>query len=62
MFQRPFFALRLPVMMTLPCFKSLMSYFVKSATHLSSQSWPIEMREPDLRLSKMWPTLASCDN
>lgn len=55
---RPLVSFRSPVMMTWPFLKIFTLYFVKRATQSSSHSWPMEMRLPDLRLSKMWPILA----
>jgi hypothetical protein len=49
-------------MMSLPFLYSLMWYFVKRAMQSSSQSWPMDMREPDFRSSKMCPTLACWDS
>jgi len=62
MFHRPLLGFRLPRMMTCPSLMILTSYLLKRATQSSSQSWPMEMREPDWRLSKMCPVLACVDN
>ena len=45
---------RKPVIMTLLCFKIFTSNLVKMAMHLSSQSFPMEMREPVVMLLKTW--------
>jgi hypothetical protein len=37
-------------------------YLVKRATKLSSHNWPMEMREPNLRPSKMGPVFARVDS
>ena len=46
MFHRPLVRSRKPVIITCLCFNILTSNLVKMATHLSSQSCPMEMREP----------------
>lgn len=40
----------------------VMLYFVNRATQSSSHNWPMEVREPDWRLSKMCRTLAWVDS
>ena len=58
MFHRPLVRSRKPVIIIWLCFKILMSDLVKMATHSSSQSYPMEMREPVVMLLKTW---ADCD-
>lgn len=57
-FQRPLVELRLPTMMTCPSLIILTSYLDNRATQSSSQSCPMEMKDPDLRLSKTCPDCA----
>ena len=45
---------RKSVIMTLLCFKIFTSNLVKMAMQLSSQSFPMEMREPVVMLLKTW--------
>ncbi len=47
MFHRPFLVLRVPCMMIWPFLRMLRLYLLKMATQSSSQSCPMEMREPD---------------
>ena len=49
--------MRLPVMMMLLCFRTLMSYLEKIAIQSSSQSWESEIRVPVFKSSS---TKADC--
>ena len=49
---------RKSVIMTLLCFKIFTSNLVKMAMQLSSQSFPMEMREPVVMLLKAWADCA----
>ncbi len=57
MFQSPLVVFLFPLIMTFPFLMMSTWYLEKRATQPSSQSWPIEMRDP-WRLSKKWPTCA----
>ena len=48
----------MPLMMIWPSLKILRLYFPNRATQSSSQSFPIEMRDPIFRLLRMWPVWA----
>ena len=54
MFHRPLVLSLKPVMMTWLCFKKFTSNLVKMAMKSSSQSCPMDMREPAVMLLKMW--------
>lgn len=51
-------ALHAPTMTTCPFLHVLTLHLVKRATQSSSQSWPMDVSDPDLRLSKTWPAFA----
>ena len=53
MFHRPLEGFLVPLMMISPFLNTLRLYFPNRATHSSSQSFPIEMRDPVFRLSRM---------
>jgi hypothetical protein len=57
MFQSPLVVFLFPFMMIFPSLMMSAWYLEKRATQSSSQSWPIEMRDP-WRASKMWLTCA----
>jgi hypothetical protein len=57
MFQSPLVVFRVPLIMICPSLMMSTWYLVKRAMQSSSQSWPIEMRDP-WRSSKKWPTCA----
>ena len=61
-FHSPLVGLHSPMMMILSSLAILTSYFENRETQLSSKSWPIEIRELDLRLSKTWLTCASVES
>ena len=56
---RPLEGLRWPPMMIFPSFTISTWYLVNIATQSSSQSYPTEIRDPDLRSLKMCTT---CDS
>jgi hypothetical protein len=57
-FQRPSDVFWWPKMTHFPSLMILTLNLVNRATQSSSHSWPMEMREPEVRPSKMWPTWA----
>ena len=59
MFQSPLVWLRVPLTIICPSLNTFRLYFPKRAMQSSSQSLPIEMREPVCRLSRMCPLCAS---
>ena len=54
MFHRPLVQSRKPVIITWLCFKIFASNLVKMAMQSSSQSCPMEMRNPVVMLLKTW--------
>ena len=57
-FHRPLVRLRKPVMMIWLCFKIITSHLVKMAMQSSSQSFPMDIREPVVGLLKTWADCA----
>ena len=53
-FHRPLVRSRKPVMMTWLCFKKITSNLVKMVMQSSSQSCPMEIREPVVMSLKTW--------
>ena len=62
MFHRTLVLLRWPLMMIFPFFTTLTLYFVNILVQSSSQSWPVDTRDPDFRLSRMWPDIAELES
>ena len=58
MFHNPLVRSRKPAIITLLCFKIFMSNLAKMAMQLSSQSFPMETREPVVISSKTWADCA----
>ena len=58
MFHRPLVRSRKSVIMTLLCLNIFTSNLVKMAMKLSSQSCPMDMREPVVMMLKTWADFA----
>ena len=58
MSHRPLEGFLVPLMTILPFLNTLRLYFPNRATQSLSENFPIEMRDPVFRLSRMWPVWA----